>query len=179
MNYTLLENEQIKPISDFPNYFITSYGRVWSNLRGGHWLIPTINKRGNHQRYYVNLGRKNRFYVHQLVAQAFLPNPNNYTVIDHIDGNGLNNKVENLRWITQPDNLENPITVQRIQNNGGALVEIEEIATGKCFWGYADAAAYFGVHEETIRNHTKNKVKSPKWRLTGRKKSHNDNRIIE
>lgn len=54
--------------------------------------------------------------------------------------------------------MANPITNQRVRKNGGALYEIEEIDTHKLFWGYAEAAAYAHVHEETIRNHTKNKV---------------------
>lgn len=179
MKYELLPNEEIKPIENFPNYFITSFGRVWSELRGGHWMKPTINKRGNHQRAYINLGREHRFYIHQLVAQAFIPNPNNYTVVDHIDGNGLNNNVTNLRWTTQIENLSNPISYRRIQYNGGALVEIEEIATGKCFWGYDAAAEYAKCHKVTIQNHTGGRVKNPKWRLTGRKMSYNDEHIIE
>ena len=56
--------------------------------------------------------------VHQLVAQAFIPNPNNYKVINHIDGNPMNNKVENLEWCTQKHNVQHSIeegfTVRRI-----------------------------------------------------------------
>ena len=91
----LFENELIMPIKDFENYSITSFGRVWSNY-SQKWLKPTVNKRGNHAREYVSLGRAAKKYVHQLVAQAFLPNPNNYTEVDHIDSNGLNNNVNNL-----------------------------------------------------------------------------------
>lgn len=179
MNYELLSNEEIKPIENFPNYFITSYGRVWSILQGGHWLKPTINTRGNYKRLYVSLGRGNKMYIHRLVAQAFIPNPYNYEEIDHIDGDATNNNVTNLRWASHQINLANPTTNQRIKKNGGALVEIEEISSGKTFWGYDEAAAYSGLHPVTIQNHTANKVKTPKWRLTGRKKSYNDGHIIE
>lgn len=179
MKYELLPNEEIKPIEGFPNYFITSFGRVWSELQGGRWLKPQLSQRGNHKRYYVNLGRDNRFYIHQLVAREFIPNPLHCIVVDHIDGDGLNNNVNNLRWVTQIENLSNPVSYERIQSNGGALVEIEEIATGKCFWGYEAAAEYAKCHKVTIQNHTSGRVKNPKWRLTGRKKSYNDGHIIE
>lgn len=45
--------------------------------------------------------------IHQLVAEAFVPNPNNYTEIDHIDRNKRNNSKSNLRWVSRSENLSN------------------------------------------------------------------------
>lgn len=50
--------------------------------------------------YFVKSAR-----VHRIVASAFLPNPNNLSVVNHKDGNKLNNKVDNLEWCTQKDNM--------------------------------------------------------------------------
>lgn len=165
----LLQDEQIKQIEGYPNYYITSFGRVWSDYCGGHWLKPTINTNSYHCREYVSLGRGNKKYVHRLVAQAFIPNPHNYDEVDHIDTNGLNNRVENLRWVTHQENMENEITAEHIKKNTGYLCEIEEIATKRIFKGYQEASKATGLHEETIRNHTKGKVKNPRFRLTGRR----------
>jgi DNA-directed RNA polymerase specialized sigma24 family protein len=52
----------------------------------------------------VSLGRNNHRYVHRLVAEAFLPNPDGLPQVDHIDGDRKNNRLENLRWVTARQN---------------------------------------------------------------------------
>lgn len=53
----------------------------------------------------VSLGRNNPKYVHRLMALAFLPNPDDLTQVDHIDGNRLNLALENLRWVSAKQNI--------------------------------------------------------------------------
>ncbi len=52
----------------------------------------------------VSLGRNNYRYVHRLVAEAFLPNPNELPQVDHINGDRKNNSLDNLRWVTARQN---------------------------------------------------------------------------
>lgn len=58
-------------------------------------------------------GKAKQFCVHKLVAQAFIPNPENKPQVDHIDGNSFNDAVTNLRWCTQQENNNNFIWRQR------------------------------------------------------------------
>ena len=53
------------------------------------------------------------FKIHRLVAQAFIPNPDNKPCIDHINTDKLDNSVDNLKWCDHKENNNNPITVQR------------------------------------------------------------------
>ena len=64
------------------------------------------NKLYNNVRLYKN--KKSRLlYLHRIVAEAFIPNPNNYPEVDHLDRNGLNNIPNNLRWCTHKENQNN------------------------------------------------------------------------
>lgn len=108
---------------------VSSFGRIVSLSRIIHCtnrdimsknkiLIPfTVARHGYYAITLVINGNKKKFYIHKLVAKHFIPNPNNLCEIDHIDGNPLNNNVNNLRWCTHSENMNNPITKKRASDS--------------------------------------------------------------
>ena len=89
-------------VENYPNYSVNDLGEVFNN-KTGRKLKQTI-KKGYCNVYLYNEDGRKFFLVHRLVAQAFIPNPNNYPEINHKDENPLNNCAENLEWCTSKYN---------------------------------------------------------------------------
>ena len=97
-----MKKEYWKIIKGYENYMISSLGRIkiinYRNTGKERIMKPQLKKNG-----YLDIGlNKNgiqkRFLIHRLVAEAFIPNPDNLPQVNHKDENKLNNAVENLEW---------------------------------------------------------------------------------
>ena len=101
-----------KPIMGYEGvYEVSNLGRVKSYCKGKNGVILKGSK---HNFGYIKVSLMGKqVLVHRLVAEAFILNPDNKPCIDHINGITSDNRVENLRWCTQKENLNNPIFTKR------------------------------------------------------------------
>lgn len=121
--------EEWKDIKDFEGlYKISNKGRIkalerkvigkFNSVRTikEQYLTPTDNGRGYMVVALYKNGKRYFKKVHRLVAEAFIPNPENKSEVNHIDGNKKNNYVENLEWVTTKENCRH-----RQDNNLGNI----------------------------------------------------------
>ena len=103
-NITIGEKSKRKRIADYEDYYIYEDGRVFST-KTDKFLKYNISSCGYPSVELFNSEGSVRKSVHRLVAEAFIPNPNNYPQINHIDENKLNPRAENLEWCTAKYNM--------------------------------------------------------------------------
>lgn len=110
---------RIKEIKNFPGYYISDTGKVFSAfIPGSHKQgselrerTATINNNGYNIIMLYNSNGHKHCLVHRLVAEAFLPNPEGLEQVNHKNGIKTDNKVTNLEWISRSDNMKHSFKV--------------------------------------------------------------------
>lgn len=106
MENTLLnENTIWKVIDGFDNYEISNTGLVRNN-KSGRILSDFAQKTGYHSVVLSKEGKQYTKYVHRLVAEAFIDNPENKAEINHLNFRKNDNRVDNLKWVTRAENMQ-------------------------------------------------------------------------
>lgn len=129
---------------DNTRYYVSNKGRV-KNIETDTLLIPYMCK----GYYYVHLGRIRKERVNRLVAIAFIPNPNNYSQVNHKDKNKLNNNIENLEWCNSKYNVEYSLGKKVVQYDAKTYKKINT------FNSSAEAARILNLDKSSILKCTK------------------------
>jgi hypothetical protein len=122
-NLIKLNVEVFRSVDGYDNYVVSSFGRV-KNTKTGRILKAGLSSHG-----YLTVAlskdglAKKTYYVHRLVACAFIDNPDNKECVDHKDNNKANNQLTNLRWATTKENSQN----SKLSNNNTSNIK------GVCF----------------------------------------------
>ncbi len=115
-----METEVWKDIPWYDKYKISNLWRIKSKDYKRTWKEKILCLQSD--KWYMRLKLmvwwiEKLCKIHRLVAQAFIPNPNNYPVVMHLDNNPSNNRVENLKWWTFRDNTQQCWIEWRSNNN--------------------------------------------------------------
>ena len=105
-------------------YAADESGQIWS-YRRKKFLNPFSNASSYPQvALYLN-GKKKTYFVHRLIAETFLDNPDNKPHVHHIDGNRLNASLSNLQWVTQEENNNDEIHKARCNTRSRKVLCVE------------------------------------------------------
>jgi hypothetical protein len=152
----------LTPIPNFEDYAVTQNGdvyRVSYSDKGNcgkhtlpHKLKPKLDRYG-YYKVVLSINRK-LFYrtVHRLVAQTFIPNPDNLPAVNHIDGDKTNNNVGNLEWVT---NRENTLHAHQTGLHRGNCTKVHLTKDGKtiCFNSIVEGASYLNRDRHCFKRH--------------------------
>lgn len=120
-----VQTEAWKEIPGYPGYEASNRGNI-RQTSGKHVFLQIT---GEPEYHYVNLideyGNRVLRRAHVMVAKAFLDNPLNLPMVDHIDRQKFNNNLENLRWVTRKDNARNKVNTLFVEYKGKQRVLVE------------------------------------------------------
>lgn len=161
-----MEENELKTIPGFPSYSITKDGRIWSNprrdrrkhSRGDFWLKPRVDKKNY---LYIILYANFRKYtrrIHRLVLETYVGTRPQGLQCRHLDGNPLNNNLDNLKWGTPQENINDRARVgmtacgerQGASKLTGKKVQIIRYLRKVAKFTLADLAWQFNVTQSTI-----------------------------
>ena len=147
-------------ISDFPGYYVTVDGKVYSRKNNRHGYLKDYHllktKYTKHDgRPYVTLrnpklGIRRLAKVHRLVALAYIPNPENKPCVCHKDNNPLNNHVDNLYWGTQAENMSQMRLDKRDYRNVSIRAHRRVIRLKSLGWSSSRIGKRFKVNRTCI-----------------------------
>ena len=149
--------EQWKQITYAPNYEISSYGNIRNNTRNGRLIrinYERLRKNNTRARPYLSVdGKSKGYYLHRIVADHFISNPDNLPEVNHKDGNFYNNRADNLEWISKNDNMRHAVKNNLIKRFKRKIIVKNKI-NGEIthYDSLTECASSLGYSNSTISN---------------------------
>lgn len=123
---------KLKEIPDFAGYYASEEGEIFTTLKQGCRNRYDLSKRTEPRKLNVrytkhgygrvymrreSTNKREDVYIHRIIAELFIPNPNNLPEVNHLDNDRGNNKATNLEWISRIDNLNYAMTNGNMKRN--------------------------------------------------------------
>ena len=142
-----MDDEQWREWPQDPRIMVSNKGNVVSYRRGSRYPLKVYHNNYGYQMVGVGYGSTRTQFVHRLVADTWLDNPNHYRDVNHINGDKTDNRAENLEWVTHSQNIRH---AYRTGLNKTTPVRIVE--TGEVFESIHECAKRIGCSEAHISN---------------------------
>lgn len=154
--------EEWKIIDGYSRYIISNTGEV-KNLKTGR-ILKKDSSRNYYEVVLSKNGKTKKYSIHRLVAEAFIPNPENKPQVNHKDGNKLNNNLDNLEWCTTKENAEHARDILKISYNTENAHEARKIKINvlnenkeiiQTFNSINECANFYNIKYQTIQYYLK------------------------
>jgi hypothetical protein len=148
-------------------YFVTTDGKI---IRNDRILKPSINNAGYYSLTICHKGSKKMMMIHRIIAETYITNQFNKLEVNHIDGNKLNNHIDNLEWVSSSENKKHAYThnlMNALKGEKSKLSKLTEIdikwirdnyKKGVKGFGYISLSKKFNCHKSTIEDIIKYKT---------------------
>lgn len=160
-------------------YRVSNMGEVMSIIKNPHLMTRSLSSSGYLIVTLSNNGAVYHANVHSLVATAFVENKDRKPWVNHIDGNKLNNRADNLEWVTPRENHDHAVKMGLKSSHptgepwSFAVLQFDKDGNFIKEWkSKAEAAKYYSCHPDSIRNCIRGRIKTCKgyvWKYKPRK----------
>ena len=138
-------------------YKVNALGEVFSVKRNIK-LSETIDCNGYVKFCLYKDGKRHQVKLHRIVAEAFIPNPNNYKVVNHLDGGRLNNHVSNLEWCTYKENAQHAIK-HKLRKDNKPIIQLKDCIKVNEFESIREASRCTKIDNRRICHNLKGNIK--------------------